>query len=167
MDKVSTFTDIAREFNFDAQSLRKLFDKQGIKPAKTIKVGKRVIELWGDHAYGVAKAERERRDAVRAEKNIPSPVERIKAAKASKEATAEMFDDLASLINTRLNSMELGLRDLLAGMEARLGARYTGFPDFRKAFPPGLEVTCTGTDPNAQQYATLSALAEMTATVDD
>lgn len=116
----------------------------------------------------MAKAERERRNAVRAEKKLPSPAINLK--KPAPVAGAQI-EELKAWIDVQLSAMELRQRELLAGMEARLGARYTGFPDFGKAYPNDMKITsspATGTavDPNEHQYRTLAALAEMS-TVDD
>jgi hypothetical protein len=162
MDKAYTFSEIARAFNFDGTSLRKLFDAKEVKPARQVKVGKRSFELYGDHAYGVARAERERRDAVRAERNLPNPSVRLKEAKAAKAAAAALpgqLDALKALINKRFDELVTLQHALHADMQQRM---------IPVAPMPPIAVRTDGTaaDQNVAQFKAMAMLAEMADTDD-
>lgn len=169
MDKTYTFSDLVKEFNFDSESTRKLFAAHGIKPSKVLMVGKRKIELYGPTAHAAAKAERARRDAERAARGRKSPVVNLKKntpkdfskLEQAYWELADQLDDVEAQL-ARIESAVQNLPILLSGMEARL----KHYPDFTKAYPPGLTPDKIMPD-NSMQYQTLANIAEMASISDD
>jgi hypothetical protein len=158
MDKAYTFSDIAKEFNFDSESLRKLFTTNNVPPAKTLRVGKRVIELYGDNAYALAKAERERRDATRAAKGAASPAGRFKPKST---VSADQIEDLKLWIEAKFSVLAGDMQVLLAGMEARLTE------DRPRPGSAHHDMVAANRYPPFEGMPAASVLADLSATTDD